>query len=119
MCLTLIPETERNTSMSQNTTKITATVLRKTKETLEDNSRITGLSVGEVIDRFALRFKPHTPEVAAILIFEYILIALQGLESEQIPKALEGVFLLTRQILQGEKAESMQSLMDEFDGLFS
>ena len=85
--------------MENKLAEINATVVPKTKETLEVLANASGLSVGEVIDRMLLAVSPSDVNDAYLLILDQVLIATQRLEHDQfnevilmVLKALEGAF---------------------------
>ena len=81
--------------MNEKIAEINVKVLSQTKEILEDIAKTGGLSIGEVIDRMALRFCPDNVDDAHLLILEYILIITERLTREQLDatmlKVLEGL----------------------------
>ena len=85
--------------MGNKLAEINATVVPKTKETLEVLANASGLSVGEVIDRMLLAVSPSDVNDAYLLILDQVLIATQRLEHDQfnevilmVLKALEDAF---------------------------
>ena len=85
--------------MENKLAEINATVVPKTKETLEVLANASGLSVGEVIDRMLLAVSPSDVNDAYLLILDQVLIATQRLEHDQfnevilmVLKALEDAF---------------------------
>lgn len=85
--------------MENKLTEINATVVSKTKETLEALANASGLSIGEVIDRMLLAVSPSDVNDAYLIILDQLLIATQRLEHDQfnevvlmVLKALEDAF---------------------------
>ena len=85
--------------MGNKLAEINATVVSKTKETLEALASASGLSVGEVIDRMLLAVSPSDVNDAYLIILDQLLIATQRLEADQfnevvlmVLKALEDAF---------------------------
>lgn len=85
--------------MEKKLAEINATVVPKTKETLEALATASGLSIGEVIDRMLLAVSPSDVNDAYLLILDQVLIATQRLEHDQfnevilmVLKALEDAF---------------------------
>ena len=85
--------------MGNKLAEINATVVPKTKETLEVLANASGLSVGEVIDRMLLAVSPSDVNDAYLIILDQLLIATQRLEADQfnevvlmVLKALEDAF---------------------------
>lgn len=85
--------------MENKLAEINATVVSKTKETLEALASASGLSVGEVIDRMLLAVSPSDVNDAYLIILDQLLIATQRLEADQfnevvlmVLRALEDAF---------------------------
>lgn len=79
--------------------EINATVVTKTKNTLEGIEKLTGLTVGEILDRMVLNCCPTDTDKAYLLILDNILISTENLNQEQfnetiykVLKALEDCF---------------------------
>jgi len=69
--------------MEKKLAEINATVIPKTKETLEALATASGLSIGEVIDRMLLAVSPSDVNDAYLLILDQLLITTQRLEHDQ------------------------------------
>ena len=74
--------------MGNKLAEINATVVSKTKETLEALATASGLSVGEVIDRMLLAVSPSDVNDAYLIILDQLLIATQRLEAEQFNEVI-------------------------------
>lgn len=70
-------------------TTIEATIMTKTKEALLNHCDVTGLSIGEVIDRVVLGFAVEEPEVAASILCEEFLIMTSNQTDEQIKETIK------------------------------
>ena len=63
-------------------TEITATVLQQTKNSIEGMCEVSGLSIGEIIDRMALKWSAKDPEHATQLILDDMIIHTRNLSPE-------------------------------------
>ena len=87
-------------SRSTEKTTLTAEVLKDTADRLNDISEVTGISVGEQIDRLCFNFNPYDAGLAAHMICESIVAHTSNLDDAQFDLAIYMVLNIFTKVLE-------------------
>lgn len=98
-----------------NFEEITATVLPQTKNALENMSEVSGISVGEIIDRMTLKWSPKDPEYAAQLILDEMVIHSRYLGPEDFNRTVSIVLAVIKKSLAIDEPEAIKKFIDEIE----
>lgn len=102
--------------MSENNlTQITATVLPQTKESIEGICDTSGLSVGEIIDRMALKMHAKDAEHAAQLILDSMITYTRNLSSDEFNKAIWIVLSVIKESLSVNEPEAILKVIQQIE----
>lgn len=105
--------------MNEKIAEINVKVMAKTKEVLEDIAETGGLSIGEVIDRMALKLCPDNADDAHVLILENILINTSRLNGEQSDEAVLKVLKVLESAcvddMRNELTTTLKSVIDKLE----
>lgn len=96
-------------------TEITATVLQQTKNSIEGMCGISELSMGEIIDRMALKWSAKDPEHAIQLILDDMIIHTRNLSSEDFNQTVLGILLVLKRSLSKDEPNAIKKVMEEIE----
>lgn len=103
--------------MSDVTTMLTATVLHKTDESLKQLCEVSGLSVGEVIDRLIVNWEAHDAIFASQLILEDMLMHTRLLDREQLSLTFTIILSVIKRSMAEDEPESLKRVVEELDAI--
>lgn len=75
------------------------TVMSQTAEYLKKTSAVSGITMGEIIDKLCLKLTAHEPAMAAELILEDFVIHIQNMEDQEVFETIALVLSSIRKIL--------------------
>ncbi len=95
--------------------QITANVLPETKASLDKMCEVSGLSLGEIIDRMALKWHANDPEHAAQLILDDTIIHTRDLTPEDFNLTVEIVLAVIKESLSINEPQAIKKLLDDIE----
>lgn len=96
-------------------TEITATVLQQTKDSIEGMCEASGLSIGEIIDRMALKWSAKDPEHAMQLILDDMVIHTRDLSPEDFNLTVAGILTVLKRSLAKDEPEAIRKVLEEIE----
>ena len=96
-------------------TEIKATVLQQTKNSIEGMCEVSGLSMGEIIDRMALKWSAKDPEHATQLILDDMIIHTRDLSPEDFDKTVFGILVVLKKSLSIDEPDAIKKVIDEIE----
>lgn len=96
-------------------TEITATVLQQTKNSIEGMCEVSGLSIGEIIDRMALKWSAKDPEHAMQLILDDMIIHARDLSPEDFNLTVLGILAVLKRSLSKDEPDAIRKVIDEIE----
>lgn len=98
-----------------NLTEITATVLQQTKDSIESMCEVSGLSVGEIIDRMALNWSAKDPDHAIQLILDDMVIHTRNLSPADFNLTVAGILAVLKRGLAKDEPEAIKKVLEEIE----
>lgn len=96
-------------------TEITATVLQQTKDSIEGMCEASGLSIGEIIDRMALKWSAKDPEHAMQLILDDMVIHTRDLSPEDFNLTVAGILAVIKMSLTKDEPDAISKVIEEIE----
>ena len=96
-------------------TEITATVLQQTKNSIEGMCEVSGLSIGEIIDRMILKWSAKDPEHATQLILDDMVIHTKDLSPEDFNLTVYCILAVIKRSLSKDEPEAIKKVIDEIE----
>lgn len=103
--------------MSDITTTLTATVLYKTEEALKNLSEVSGLSVGEIIDRLVVNWEAHDAVYPSQLILEDMVMHTQKLDRKHLNLTFAIVLSVIKKSMSDDEPEALKRIVEELDAM--
>ncbi len=103
--------------MSDVTTTLAATILCKTDESLKQLCEVSGLSVGEVIDRLIINWEAHDAIFASQLILEDMLMHTRLLDREQLSLTFTIILSVIKKSMNEDDPDSLKRVVEELDAI--
>ena len=95
--------------------QIYANVLPETKASLDKMCEVSGLSLGEIIDRMALKWHAKDPEHAAQLILDDTIIHTRDLTPEDFNLTVAIVLAVIKESLSMDEPQAIKKLLGDIE----